>query len=180
MTDRWSSQLTKLTLLASIVTLCGCASIFDGHRQSIMVRTIPPAAAFTVFDVNTGKRIDEGMTPANLMLRRGRKYMKPAHYRIVFEKEGFEPRIVDLAGRVNGWYVSGNLLLGGLVGWLVVDPMTGGMWTLEPDEVTIDFEAPQKQTSVPANTVLRVVTIDQIPVAGRSRLLSVVPATSLP
>src|SRR5436305_14092712 len=35
---------------------------------------------------------------------------------------------------INGWYF-GNLAFGGVIGMLVVDPLTGAMYTLEPDQI---------------------------------------------
>lgn len=36
---------------------------------------------------------------------------------------------------MNGWYI-GNLLFGGIIGLLIVDPATGAMWTLIPRKLT--------------------------------------------
>jgi len=36
---------------------------------------------------------------------------------------------------VGGWYIAGNILVGGLIGWFIVDPITGAMWNLEPENV---------------------------------------------
>lgn len=42
----------------------------------------------------------------------------------------------------NGWYIGGNIVFGGLIGWLAVDPFNGGMYTLKPKE-TNAILAPQ-------------------------------------
>lgn len=150
------------------LVLAGCGSIFGGSRQKVRLHSIPTNAPFTVFDIPTGKRLQVGMTPAIIDLKRGRGFMKGAQYRIVFESEGHEPRVVDVVARVNGWYVTGNAVIGGIVGWLVLDPITGGMWSLAPNELTVDFEAAGDQASDAGN--LRVVTLDQIPADARAKL----------
>jgi hypothetical protein len=39
---------------------------------------------------------------------------------------------------VDGWYF-GNLLFGGLIGLLIVDPATGAMYKLEPNEINCNL-----------------------------------------
>jgi hypothetical protein len=41
---------------------------------------------------------------------------------------------MTIDGAINGWYF-GNILFGGLIGMLAVDPSTGAMYTLKPDAV---------------------------------------------
>jgi len=35
------------------------------------------------------------------------------------------------------WYLAGNIVFGGIAGWLIVDPLTGAMWRLSPKEVNV-------------------------------------------
>ncbi len=35
--------------------------------------------------------------------------------------------------------LGGNILFGGLIGWLIVDPATGAMWTLVPKEINTEL-----------------------------------------
>ena len=44
-------------------------------------------------------------------------------------KEGFEKKTIQIESKTNGWYI-GNLLFGSLIGFLIIDPLTGAMWTL--------------------------------------------------
>lgn len=37
---------------------------------------------------------------------------------------------------MDGWYF-GNILFGGLIGFLIVDPATGAMYTLKPDTLNV-------------------------------------------
>jgi hypothetical protein len=41
-------------------------------------------------------------------------------------KEGFQSRERKVDGTVNGWYF-GNVVFGGLIGMIAVDPATGAM-----------------------------------------------------
>jgi hypothetical protein len=57
-------------------------------------------------------------------------FFSAARYTFQFEKEGCNPTTTTLSAGINGWYF-GNLLFGGLIGFLIVDPATGAMWSLD-------------------------------------------------
>ena len=79
-------------------------------------------------------------TPAVAVLRKGDGFFRGASYRVRIEKQGYKPQEVVLTSSLNaGWYLLGNIIIGGLVGWLIVDPLTGGMWTLSPDKVSANL-----------------------------------------
>ena len=44
---------------------------------------------------------------------------------------------------MDGWYI-GNIVFGGLIGWLVVDPASGAMWKLQ-DSVHGNLEAKEEE-----------------------------------
>jgi hypothetical protein len=95
-----------------------------------------------VYDVKKGEQIINATTPYTAALDRGVGYFKPAEYRVVVESEGYKTKEVTIKGTVNGWYVGGNILFGGLIGWLIVDPITGAMYNL-PKEVSVDLSEPK-------------------------------------
>ena len=78
-------------------------------------------------------------------LKKGRGYFKPENYTVRFTKEGFQPRELKCEGEVNGWYF-GNIIFGGLIGLLAVDPATGAMYTLKPDDGRRDAGCPEGVT----------------------------------
>jgi len=130
----------KILLLTVIsVTLAGCASIIGGKLQTISIRSNPTDAKLLVYDVRKGNEIINAKTPYTATLERGAGYFKKAKYRVVIEKEGHTSKEILIEGRPNGWYIGGNLLFGGLIGWFIVDPLTGAMWTLEPKDVQADL-----------------------------------------
>jgi hypothetical protein len=45
---------------------------------------------------------------------------------------------------VSGWYF-GNLLFGGVIGMLIVDPLTGAMYNLTPEKIEQSMSASQAQ-----------------------------------
>ena len=126
-----SVQVLVSSLL--ILTLTGCASIVDGRPRKFAVRSQPSDAKVSVFD-KKGATVGVQQTPAVFQLKRGAGYFSGAQYRLVIEKEGFQKAEVQVKATVNGWYF-GNIVFGGLIGLLIVDPASGAMWTLQPKEV---------------------------------------------
>ncbi len=47
---------------------------------------------------------------------------------------GYKVTEVELTPKMSGWYW-GNLLFGGLIGMLAVDPATGAMWNIAPEKI---------------------------------------------
>ena len=39
---------------------------------------------------------------------------------------------------LNGWYI-GNVVFGGLIGLLIVDPETGAMWRLDENPIGVEY-----------------------------------------
>ena len=56
-------------------------------------------------------------------------------YIVTIKMDGYDDKIVPISCELNGWYW-GNILLGGLIGMLVVDPSTGAMFKLETNFIS--------------------------------------------
>ncbi|MDC9620828.1 hypothetical protein PSI22_04095 [Xenorhabdus sp. XENO-7] len=121
------------TLLLSAVMLCsGCATIIGEKNQLIEVNSQPSGAEFSIKD-ETGKVVAHGNTPQNVMLEKSNgRYFGKKSYQITFAKEHLKSVTLPLVAKPNGWYIGGNFVFGGLIGWLIVDPLNGGMYTLHP------------------------------------------------
>jgi hypothetical protein len=118
--------------VASLAT-SGCATIVAKSSQTITVTSVPDAASVNIVNKG-GTAVHSGTTPITVTLKKGRGYFKPESYTIRFAKDGYQAREVTVRGEVNGWYF-GNVIFGGLIGLLAVDPATGAMYTLKPDAV---------------------------------------------
>lgn len=140
-------RLKELNVVAVFFVLAatvfsGCASIVTSGPQVIPIKSSPSDANLRIEDLaNGGGVLYEGTTPYTATLDRGAGYFKAAHYRIVIEKDGYETRELDLKGTPSGWYIGGNIVFGGLIGWLIVDPATGSMWKLSPKEINMDLRS---------------------------------------
>lgn len=128
---------TGVVIVLSALALTGCASIFSGTTQEVGIRTTP-GAKFTVTN-GYGSQVASGESPATVDLKRGASYFSPQSYRIQLSKAGYKPRTVDVQPGMNPWYF-GNILLGGFIGMVIVDPLTGAMFRLSPHEVDMQLD----------------------------------------
>ena len=153
--------MKRLIVAAAVaMSLSGCATIFSGETQPVTFRSEPEAAAITVSN-KAGEKIHAGTTPVTLTLKRGAGYFQPEEYRVRVSKDGYKPVELTVTGSVNGWYI-GNLLFGGLIGMLLVDPTTGAMFNLAPDAVNATLESDGVKTSR-ADGSLVIMLVEDVP-----------------
>ena len=121
--------------------LSGCATIVHSGPRAISVASNPPGAKVSIFD-RSNDLVMTNSTPfvANLTTKYG--YFKAQRYRLVFELPGHRNAEVQLTSSVSGWYF-GNILFGGLIGMVVVDPLTGAMYNLSPEKIEQPLNASQ-------------------------------------
>lgn len=126
--------------LASL--LCsGCASIICSDHKAVSVISDPPGAAFEIED-RSGIVIVSDRTPATITLKRGDGWFRQGGYLVHFTLDGYEPLIARVEQGVEvGWYIVGNALFAGVIGWGLVDPATGAMWTIEDVDVKLRPQA---------------------------------------
>ncbi|MEJ2698081.1 MAG: hypothetical protein P8Z70_00225 [Desulfuromonadales bacterium] len=130
--------MRSVLILLCLVLLSGCASIVSGGPQVITINSNPPDAKMTLCNERTGQCMAVGHTPYSATLERSQGFFKPAHYKITCEKEGYNPAQQSLDAGMNGWYL-GNILFGGLIGMLIVDPATGAMWDIKQQNVVVNL-----------------------------------------
>ena len=165
-------SLGKLSVgLACVLLLAaGCASIVSKSTYPVSIQSSPDEADITITDEN-GKVISKGKTPTTVSLRAGAGYFQGKDYTVTFAKEGYGKQTAHIRRGVDGWYIGGNFLFGGLIGWLIVDPLTGAMWTLQ-DELMVTL-SPQTSSLTPGESGLRVVLMDDIPEHLRAKLVRI-------
>ena len=124
-------KVAGATAFAAIITLAGCASIVSDSKPKVGLYSLPTNANYVIKNSN-GDVLLRGVTPGTEILETSRGYFKSQSYTVTFQKEGYTETTVPLKSTVSGWYW-GNLLIGGLIGMLIVDPLTGAMYTLPED-----------------------------------------------
>lgn len=120
-----------VAVLIAMIALGGCASIVSDSKPKVGLYSLPTNANYVIKD-SSGGVLHKGVTPGSAILETSRGYFKSQSYTVTFQKDGYAETTVPLKSTVSGWYW-GNLLIGGLIGMLIVDPLTGAMYTLPED-----------------------------------------------
>ena len=118
-----------LTLCFAVSLLSSCASIVSKSNWPVHVASDPSGATVTITN-RAGREVFKGTTPTMVSLRSGAGFFKKESYIVKFSVNGYVSQEVPLQCKVNGWYW-GNLVFGGLIGFLILDPATGAMYKLE-------------------------------------------------
>jgi hypothetical protein len=163
--------MTSTVLKAAIATtlalsLSNCATVFNRTTQPVKVTSEPSGLSFVVTDEGGG-RVGSGTTPGEIRLKTSPGYFRGANYNFTFSKGGKTLGTRTLTAHVSGWY-AGNILIGGIIGMVVIDPLSGAMYTL-PNEV--QFSGQYANAGQPAGTSLAVMTIDQLSSEQRASLV---------
>lgn len=109
----------------------------SGPRKNVSIKTNPPGAHVSVAD-KKGREVASLTTPCVANLKRSSNFLVGASYVATIDKPGYQKQEVAIKPTLNPWYL-GNVLIGGLVGILVVDPITGAMFSLTPAEVEVQL-----------------------------------------
>ncbi len=161
----------KFLLLASAAVLfSSCASILSHNKYPVTINTHPNAAWVSVKKVN-GQEIFSGESPATLVLKSGDGYFKKAYYTVTISKEGYEDRTVPIRFGFNEWYF-GNVIFGGAIGMLIIDPWTGAMYKLKDEYIHVNLQKAAGHAGAPQ---LKIYDLHEIPEAWRAALVEVKP-----
>ena len=153
------SGYVKLLVVLMICLLVGCASIVSKSSYPVSINSQPDQATITITDEN-GRVIHSGKTPTTVTLDTKKGYFSGKDYTVTFEKEGYAKHTAQIRRGVDTWYIAGNFFIGGLIGWLIVDPLTGAMWTL--DEECIATLIPNTSSNASDHT-MQIVSINDVP-----------------
>jgi hypothetical protein len=159
---------STLNLLLWVTVASSCASIVSKSKYDVRLSSSPDDATVQVFD-RDGREIFNGKTPTQVVLKCGSGYFRKATYTVKYTKPGFLSKEVIINADINGWYF-GNLVFGGLIGFLIVDPATGAMYKLDRTELN-ETLATDNKTSANDVRSLEIVDINKIPEALKQRLI---------
>ena len=150
--------MKKLCVLLAIgvISVSGCASIVSKSNWPVTVQSTPSGAKCDVVK-ESGVKIHSGETPMTITLDASSGYFSSAKYMINCSKDGKQASS-ELSSHLNGWYV-GNIVFGGLIGLLIVDPATGAMWRMDETAIVniepaiIPASIVQEETQLPKGNV---------------------------
>jgi len=118
--NRFFSAAALLVALA----LTSCASIVSDSSYPVTITSSPEGVPIKVQN-DKQQTLHTGVTPMTVTLKAGDGWFSGATYYAVGPKGG---RVMIDSG-LDGWYF-GNILFGGLIGFIGVDPATGAMFDL--------------------------------------------------
>lgn len=125
-----------IAIAISSILLTGCATIVGDKTQLVPISSTPSEASIVITD-ETGTDIFKGLTPTTVTLPKSDgSYWGGKSFNVEISKAGYETQVIPVKASPNGWYVAGNFVFGGLIGWFIVDPMNGGMYTLSPQQIS--------------------------------------------
>nr|WP_187272742.1 hypothetical protein [Pseudomonas mendocina] len=132
-----------LLALPVLISLTGCASIVSDSRYPVSVDSYPSGASFEIRNED-GLSVSKGHTPSQVSLEAGSGYFDGETYKVIYTKEGYTAQTAIIDSEIDGWYW-GNIAIGGLVGMLFVDPVTGAMYKL-PKHVSVSLLPEENST----------------------------------
>lgn len=159
---------SSIMILLFSILFTNCATIVSPSNYPINIKSNPPGANITISD-KQGLQIYNGITPAMVTLKAGAGYFAKAEYRILFTMDGYDAQIVPVTFHLNGWYI-GNVVFGGLIGWLIVDPLTGAMWAIDSSYINPTLN---RKTASTNNPELKVFSINDIPKEWKEHLIKI-------
>lgn len=164
-------KLLITSMVALTIGLNGCASIITGSSQTLTFTSVPESATIEIKNRN-GVKVHTGQTPATVSLKKGAGYFKPESYQVSFSKPGYQTKTVEVTGTLSGWYL-GNIIFGGLIGLLIVDPATGAMYKLAPKDINTVLEAQNLVGEAKQKPTLTVMLAQDIPEQMMTRAVQI-------
>ncbi|WP_276503551.1 PEGA domain-containing protein [Terrimonas pollutisoli] len=145
-----------LFVIPVILLFPGCASIVSKSSWPFSVTTEPEGARVSITN-KRGREVFRGKTPVAMKLKSGAGFFAKESYTITLQLNGYETKKINVECKLNGWYF-GNILIGGLLGFLIIDPATGAMYKLENDGIIETLD----RTSDAGNASLKILDKNQL------------------
>ena len=166
---KMNKMYLKMTaiIMVSIFLFSSCASIVSKSTYPLSINSSPSNAKVSITD-KKGKEIYLGNTPATVKLKAGAGFFSKAEYQVKFSSMGYDEKIVPITFKLDGWYF-GNLLWGGVLGMLIIDPATGAMWKIETEFLN---ETLSKSTAS-IDPEMKIMNINEIPDNWKTHLVRV-------
>lgn len=148
-------------------TLFSCATILSKSSYPVSINVNPNGANISIVD-KKGKEVFKGQSPTTITLKSGGGFFVKAEYLVKISANGYNEMIVPVNYKLNGWYF-GNLLVGGVIGMLIVDPATGAMWKLDTPPVNVTLSKPTAMNEPALNILL----VDEVSNAVKANMVQI-------
>ena len=108
--------------------------ILGNSTQPVTINSEPSGSAILITD-EADNAVFKGTTPTTVTLEKSTgHYFGAKKYTVKLSMDGYADKEMILSESPGGWYYC-NILLGGIIGMLLLDPWNGGMWSLSQDNI---------------------------------------------
>ena len=157
-----------ISSIAILAILSSCASIVSKSSYPVSIQSSPSGAKFRIKD-EIGNVVHSGLTPATVTLDASDGYFSKAKYTVEYKKDGLDTQTATIYPTIDGWYIA-NILFGGFIGLLIVDPLTGAMYKLPK---LINSSLSDDNFSNNENKDLKIVSIESLTDEQKTRLIAI-------
>ncbi len=147
------------------IALSGCSTIVSKSDYPVRIYSNPEGATFSISNKD-GHIVHKGVTPSTVTLKAGAGFFDGETYTFNLKKEGYFDNSYVLQSSIDGWYF-GNVIFGGFLGLLIIDPATGAMFSL-PDQVRVELSE-----STTVSNEINIISIEQLTDEQRSKLVKI-------
>lgn len=157
-----------ILLLTAAIFFPSCASIVSHSEWPLIVESNPAGAGISIIN-RKGEQVFVGKTPTTVTLKSAAGFFKREEYKVKFDLAGYPTQEMTVSAKVNGWYW-GNLLIGGVIGMLIVDPATGAMYKLDKESIKAEMGVKTADAATPS---LRILDYRQVPASMKEKLIRI-------
>jgi len=142
-----------------------------GDKTQLMGINSTPSEAIVKITDEKGMDIFAGKTPTTVTLQKADgSYWGGKSYFVRISKEGYETQNIPIISSANGWYIAGNLVFGGLIGWFIVDPLTGAMYNLSPEQINASLGTKVSHNNTTTDGNISIILLEDVPIRLRQKM----------
>ena len=162
--------MNKITLTILAIVCTQCATIFSKSNYTIPIGSNPGGVDVKVSSLRRKSNVIvfKGKTPCLVRLPSSKGYFRKARYLVELSYPGYDTLTVNIDYKLDAWYF-GNIAFGGLIGFLIVDPLTGAMY--KPSEEFI-LETLEKSTLQSGRAEFRILEYNSLDEEVRKSLIA--------
>lgn len=166
-------QILKPLSLILVLVFVGCATIVGDKTHLMPINSTPSAATIQITD-ETGTIVFKGQTPTNVTLEKSTgKYWGKKSYTVTISRDGFKTQTISVTAKANGWYIGGNIIFGGLIGWFIVDPFNGAMYNLTPDKINTSLDQSLAHNNNATDGSITIALVEDVPEHLRDKMVRI-------
>lgn len=160
----------RVLLVSSLAAMAGCATIVGSPTHLMPIASTPSDATISITD-EKGAEVFKGVTPTSVTLQKSNgSYWGKKSYTVKISKEGYEAQSIPVVASPNGWYIAGNFVFGGLIGWFIVDPLNGHMYSLSPEVISSTLSTKAAHSNKATDGGIAIMLIEDVPAALRDKM----------